>query len=91
MPDIIRCPSEAAQEGEKTVGRLVPSRIARSRRCHRKCLLLHGERRLDIDLGGFGPFMAEPESDDRPVDTDLHEIHRRGVAQHVYGYPLAGQ
>ena len=53
--------------------------------------LLHGERRLDMDPGGLGPLVPEPGSDHRPADTDLHEIHRRGAAKHMYGHPLAGQ
>ena len=28
-----------------------------------------------MDLGGFGPLVPVPESDHRPVDADLHEIH----------------
>ncbi|MCY3984373.1 MAG: hypothetical protein OXE85_10720 [Roseovarius sp.] len=38
---------------------------------------IHGERRFNMDLGGFDPLVSQPESDQRPIDTDLHEVHCR--------------
>ncbi len=69
-------PQTAQAPAHIPLRRLVPSRIVCLRRYHRKCLLLHGERRLDMELGGLGLFMPEQESDHRPVVAGLQEVHR---------------
>ena len=38
---------------------------------------------MDVDLGGFHGFMAEPKRDDRLVDTAMQELHRSAVAKGV--------
>ena len=80
LPDIIRYLSEAFEEGEKTVRRPITSWITCSRRRSGECLLFHCRCRLDIDLGGLGALMPEPECDDRAVDAGLQEFHCAGVS-----------
>ena len=40
---------------------------------------------MQIDLGGLGRFVTEPQRDDGCVDAGVQQRHRRGVAQGVRG------
>ena len=40
---------------------------------------------VEVDLGGFGGFVAEPEGDDAAVDAALEEGHGGGVPERVWG------
>ena len=46
---------------------------------------------MEVDLGGAGVLVAEPEGDDGEVDAGLQEPHGARVTQHVRGDLLVGQ
>ena len=50
------------------------------RRCLGQGLLFEFEIGVQIDLGGFHGFVAQPKSDDRSVDSMLEQIHRQAVS-----------
>ena len=56
-------------------------RASRSSPC--EGLFLDGEVGVEVDLGGLGRLVAEPQCDDSVVDAVAKEIDRRGVPQDV--------
>ena len=82
-PDIVLCLLQTVQEGEESVAGFVATRPSIGWGCLGKCFLLHGKCRFEINLGGFNMFVAEPQCDDRTIDTCLQKIHGHGVPQAV--------
>ena len=75
--------SEAVEEGQGGVAGLVAAG-----RCFRWCgavegSLFDGHVGVQVDLCGFGLFVAEPERDHGGVDAGVEELHGRSVSEHV--------
>ena len=45
---------------------------------------------MDLDLGGLGVLVAEPERYDGGLDSGVEKCHRAGVAERVQGDGLDG-
>jgi Phage integrase family len=54
-----------------------------------ECLLLHRQCGLQINLGRFHGFVAQPQCDDREVHASLQKVHGHGVAKVVNGDTFA--
>ena len=91
LPDIVLADLQAAEKAEQPVTGLVAAGVAGWRRCFGQCLLLHRQRRLQIDLGGLDRFVTEPQRDHRAIDACLKKVHGRRVAQAVDSDPLMFQ
>ena len=46
---------------------------------------------MQVDVGCLDRFVAEPQGDDRGVNTGVQQAHRGGVPEHVWGDVLAVQ
>ena len=57
----------------------------------RKCLLLHGQCRFQINLCGFNTFVTEPQDDYRTIDACFQKVHGHGVSQTVNSDTLVFQ
>jgi hypothetical protein len=62
---------QAVEKGEELVARSIATGRAIQRRCPGERLLLHRQGRLQIDLGRFNRFVAEPQGNHRPVHARL--------------------
>jgi hypothetical protein len=83
--------SEALQEGQEVVVRLVPA-DARVRGIGlRQGLFLEFHVGLQIDGRCFDRFMAQPKGDDCPVDSVVKQLHSQGVAKYMRRDALVGQ
>ncbi len=79
---------QAAQEAQQPIAwAITPPRTVR-RRGLRQRLLLHRERRLQIDLGCLHRFVAKPQRDDGTVHTGLQKFEGHGVPKQMDGDPL---
>src|SRR5215471_4557226 len=83
--------SEALQEGQEVVIRLVPA-DARLRGIRlRQGLFLEFHVGLQIDGRCFDRFMAQPKGDDCPIDSVVKQLHSQGVAKYMRCDALVGQ
>ena len=91
LPDIVLADLQAAEKAEQPITGPVAAGLAGWRCCPGECLLLHCQRRLQIDLGGLDRFVSEPQGDHRAIDTCLKKVHGRRVSQAVDSDPLMVQ
>src|SRR5262245_60142538 len=50
--------------------------------------LLHLEVRLEVNLRGFDRLMPEPKRNHRSIHARLQQLHRHGVAKHMWCHSL---
>jgi len=62
---------QAVEKGEELVARSIATGRAIQRRCPGERLLLHRQGCLQVDLGRFNRFVAEPQGNHRPVHARL--------------------
>src|SRR5215212_10499987 len=74
--------SQPVEEREERVGRLVPARWRPGRGGPLNRPLLELVVGVEINLGGFGALVAEPQRDREDVDVAGTQEHRVGVAEH---------
>lgn len=70
---------EFPEEAEKAVARAIAAGLALVGACLRQDFFFQGEIRVQIDLGGLHGFVAQPDRNERAVDTGLEQFHCRGV------------
>ena len=46
---------------------------------------------MQVDLSGFHRLVAEPQGDDRPVDSVLKQVHRKAVPEHMGRHSFLNQ
>ena len=71
LPDMVLGRLQIAQEGEESVTRFIAPPSSLRWGGLRQRFLLHGQRRLEIDLRGFNTFVTQPQRDHRTVDAPL--------------------
>ncbi len=79
---------EFPEEAEQAVARAISAGLALVGACLRQDFFFQGEIRVQIDLGGLHGFVAQPDRNERAVDTGLEQFHCRGVAEHMRCDPL---
>src|ERR1035437_266891 len=77
--------SQVLEESEQLVARPVATRLSTGRRGLRQNLLLHCEVGFEIDLRGLHRLVAQPKSDDRPIETRLQQPHGHRVPEDMRG------
>src|ERR1700677_93067 len=94
-----RCPvllnaaySQAFEEGEELIRRLVPAWGGSRRRGLGDRLLLDAEVGMEVDaVGSADVLVSQPERDGRAVNTMAKQVHGAGVPERVRGDVLGGQ
>ena len=77
--------SEVVEEREHGVGWPVASGAGVRRTDAGEGLFFDAHVGVQVDLGGLGVFVAEPEGDNRSVDAGFQECHGGGVPERVRG------
>src|SRR5690348_2918810 len=77
--------SEAVEEREQGVGRAVASGAGVRRPDAGEGLFFDAHVGVQVDLGGLGVFVAEPQGDNRSVDAGFQQCHGGGVPERVRG------
>jgi integrase/recombinase XerD len=83
--------SEALQEGQEVVVRLVPADARLRGIGLRQGLFLEFHVGLQIDGRCLDRFMAQPKGDDCPIDSVVKQLHSQGVAKYMRCDALVGQ
>ena len=74
---------QVVEETKELVPGSIPFEFAVQRFCFAERLLLHRQRRFQVNLGRVHRFVAEPQGDHRAVHALLQKVHGRGVPQAV--------
>jgi len=91
IANIVLATLQALEEPEELIAWVITGRSAIGRYGSRKRLLLHLQRRLQIDLRGLHRLMAEPQRNHRTIHARFEKVHGHGVSQAVNGHALVLQ